>query len=238
MKKQFIATLFALTFVVAGCSDPKNKVIPSDMSKWDTDLKPAVEKLSEEEKKLFAGYVMRAKMGEVFGGKGVAEGTTIGQGIEQQKKWVQEQEAKEAEQRALKEKVEKERAALKQQINGAVTVAVVDLHLRKGSMESGDFEDKQIIKLALENKGQKDIAGIKGTIKFIDIFDKEVGSISFGYDDGIKAGATASWSGSRRYNQFLEEHKAIANLQPGKYRTVFEPEAIVYVDGTKIIMPE
>lgn len=233
MKNLFIATISILTIVLAGCGDPKGTVIPSDMSKWDTDLKPSIAKLSEEDKKLFAGYIMRAKMGEAFGGKGVTEGTTIGQGIEQQKKWMQEQEIKAAEQRALKEKIQKERVETTKKINDAVTIAVTDLHLEKER-----FEEKQIIKIALQNKGTQDITGVKGKIKFIDIFDKEVGSIAFSYDDGIKAGETATWSGARRYNQFIAEHKAIANLQEGKYKTIFEPEAIVYADGKKISISE
>lgn len=238
MKNLLIPLIIATSIFLVGCGDPKNKVIPTDQSKWDAELKPEIEKLTEEEKKLFGGYVMRAKLGEVFGGSGLQEGTTIGQGIEMQKKWLQEQEAKEAEQKALKQKVENERAAIAKQINDAVTIAVVDLFLQKGSFESGDLEDKQVIKLAIKNKTAKDITGVKGSIRFIDIFDKEVGNISFGYDEGISAGETATWTGSRRYNQFIEEHKAIANLQEGKYKIAFDPEAIVYADGTKILMPQ
>jgi hypothetical protein len=227
-----------LLVALCGCSDPKSKVIPTDMAKWDAELKPLVEKLSDEDKKLFAGYVARKKMGEVFGGGGLPEGTTVGQGIEDQKKWLGEQAAKEAEQLALKQKIERERAAITEAINAAVTVAVVGLSVRIGSFESGDYEDKQVIKLALENKSEKDIAGIKGRLKFINMFEKEVGSISFGYEDGIKAGQTASWTGERRYNKYIEEHKALANLQEGKYKAVFEPEAIVYADGKKLLMPK
>ena len=57
--------LFAAGILLA-CSKPTDTIIPSDMSKWDSELAPAINKLSEEDKKLATGYLMRAKMGELF----------------------------------------------------------------------------------------------------------------------------------------------------------------------------
>ena len=219
----------AFAFILAACSDPKSIVIPNDMSTWDKTLKPSIEKLTEDEKKLFLGYTMRAKMGEVFGGKGIEQGMTVGKAIEQQRAWIEEHKAKEAAEKALKAKLQAEQAALKKQIDDLVTITVLELSLQKDR-----FTDNQIIKLGLQNKGAKDLRGISGTVKFIDIFDKEVGAIHFSYDNGLKAGSTASWIGSRHYNQFLEAHKAIARLEEGKYKTVFEPEMLVFEDGTKM----
>ncbi|HRO67314.1 MAG TPA: hypothetical protein PL182_07110 [Pseudobdellovibrionaceae bacterium] len=66
------------------------------------------------------------------------------------------------------------------------------------------------------------------------MFDKEIGSIGFNFTNGIKSGATAKWDGSRHYNQFLPEHRALANLEEDKYTTRFQPEMIVFKDGTKL----
>ncbi|WP_068857462.1 hypothetical protein [Perlucidibaca aquatica] len=228
----------ALVLALTACSSPHDVVVPTDIAKWETELKPAIEDMSEEEKNLLAAYLMRIKMAEAFGAGSMKEGLTVGEALKQQKAWVEEQKAKEAEARALKERVEAERAALKKLVDQTLTVAVVGLELRGADYSSGTYSDSQIIKLALQNKGKKDIRGVKGEMKFIDIFDKEVGSITFGYDDGIPAGQTRSWTGSRDYNQFMDEHKAIANLEEGKYTTRFEPEVILFVDGTKLRTPE
>ncbi len=234
--KQLIVVLFALS--IAACSNPQDKVIPTDMSKWETDLKPSVEKLGEEDKKVFTAYLMRAKLGETFGGKKMPDGITIGKAIEEQKRWADEQAKREAEAKALKEKLEQERATLRKQVDEMLTVTVVQLKLEKGSFESGNIIDRQLIKLGFQNKGTKDIMGIKGEVKFIDIFDKEVASVLFSYDGGLKAGTSSTWTGSRNYNQFLQEHKALANLKEGKYKTRFEPEIIVFADGSKLVVKE
>lgn len=231
MKSNLLIVL--VTLALFGCSGPKDTVVPTDIAKWETELKSPIEKLTEEDKKLFLGFVMRAKLGEVFGGKGLEEGLTIGKAIEKQKAWIEEQGQKEAEAKLLKQKLEAERAALRKQVDDLLTVTVLKLKLVNES-----YSENQLIELGFQNKGQKDILGIKGTVKFIDIFDKEVGAVGFSYDDGLKAGASGTWKGSRRYNQFIESHKAVANLEEGKYKTRFEPEIIVFTDGTKLVIKD
>ena len=81
MPARFLSVI-AVAVLVAGCSKPTDTVIPSDMSKWDTELAPAVKKLSEDDRKLLTTFVMRAKMGQAFGkGEGVPFGMTVGEAI-------------------------------------------------------------------------------------------------------------------------------------------------------------
>lgn len=82
--KRTIALLFCIA-ALGGCSKPTDAVIPSDMATWDKELAPHLKKLSDEDREKVAGYLMRAKVGEVFGGKGMPPGTTIGQALEDQK---------------------------------------------------------------------------------------------------------------------------------------------------------
>lgn len=218
--------------ILTSCTDPKKTVIPADMSKWETDLKPSIEKLSEEDRALLTAYLMKAKLGEAFGGK-PEEGLTIGKAIENEKAWTLEQEKKDQEAKLLKEKLQKEQAQLQKQVDDMLTVTVLKLKLEKES-----FRTIQVIKLGFKNNGSKDISGIKGTVRFIDMFGKEVGSIAFSFTDGLKSGGTAKWSGSRHYNEFISEHRAIANLEEGKYKSRFKPEMIVFKDGSKLALPE
>lgn len=233
------ATLLVLSFsVLTGCSNPKSTVIPKDVSKWDTELKPAIEKLADEEKGLFAGYLMRAKLGEAFGGGGIPDGMTVGKAIETQKEWIAKTGSKDKESKALREKLEQERLVLRKQVDELLTVTVLSLKIEPADFQSGKPFDRQMLKLGFQNKGKKDILGVMGSVHFIDIFDKDIGSVSFKYDDGIKAGATATWSGGRRYNEFLPEHRAIAGLSKGKYMVKFEPEMVIFADGSKLEVKE
>ena len=180
---------------------------------------------------------MRAKMGEAFGGKGIPPGTTIGQAIEAQKKLVAEQKQKEAEAAALKAKLQKEIAEARRVIDEAVVVTVIKLWRSRKDFDAGRFSDAQAIKLGFQNKTTKGIAGVSGKMVFTDMFDKKISDVHFSFDDGIKAGGTATWTGSRRINQFDSEDRALANIAEGKYTAKFEPEMIVFVDGTKLRVP-
>ncbi len=84
---------FAILLLVAtvACSNPKNTKIPKDLSKIDT-LKPALSKLTEEERALFGSYMMTHLMGTAPGSAGssnpVPEGMTIGKAIKEQQAYL------------------------------------------------------------------------------------------------------------------------------------------------------
>lgn len=238
MRALALALSFAAVAFMAGCTKPTEVLIPSDMSKWDEELAPAVKKLSEEDRKAVAAYLARVKVGEVFGGGGVPMGTTVGDAIAQQKEWVTAQEKKAAEAKALKEKMEQERTALIGQIEKAVTVTLLSKQQRHSNYQVGRYSDEQVFVIGVQNNGEKDLVGVSGTIQFIDVFDNEVGSVSFGIDERIKPGASHRWTGSRDYNQFIKEHKAVWNLEEGKYTTRFMPKQLIFADGTKLEMPQ
>lgn len=222
----------ALSIAIAGCTKPTEAIIPTDVGKWDTDLAPHVQKLPEEDKKLISAYLVRVKLGEAFGKEGMPLGTTIADGIAAQKKWVADQEKKEAEERALKEKMEKEAAEARAVLDNTLTVALIKLGSRPKNYDVGRFSEQQEFSIAIQNKAQKEIRGVSGRIVFVDIFDKTLGSVVFDVTEKIAPGGTVRWDGVRDYNQFIPEHKAIWNLREGDYKTRFEPRAIVFSDGT------
>lgn len=165
-----------MSFVVAAallvaCSKPTDAVIPSDMSTWDKELAPQVKKLPDADRERLAAFLMRAKMGEAFGGKGIAPGMTIGQAIEAQSKWESEQAAKRAEEEALKKKLAAERAAAIEQLSKAVTVTLLAKRELPRNSEAGRYRDYQQFRIGAQNNTDKVIVGVAGEIKFIDVFD-------------------------------------------------------------------
>lgn len=253
MNKHRIVPLLTLCCALAlsACSKATDTVIPSDMSTWDKELAPVVKRLNEEEQKLFVAYVARAKIGEIFSKDkgGIPFGTTVGQAIEEQRKWQAEFEKKEAEakaarekqqaeEQALKAKLEAEQAAITKQINDAATVTLLSKRQLGSNFDARRYSDMQEFVIGVENRSDKELAGISGEIEFIDVFDKVVGVVNFRISERIKPGGTYKWTGSRDYNQFLDEHRAVWNLEEGKYTTRFTPSALVFTDGTKLSMPE
>lgn len=232
MKSTHLILVAALA--LSGCSGPKDASIPSDPAAWEKELSPHVKKLSEAEREKLAAYLVRVKLGETFGGAGMPPGTTIGQAIESQTKWQNEQAAKQAEEEALKKKLEQERAAEEKLINEAVVVALLEKRELPSDPRAGRFSRYQEFSIGAQNNSQKVISGVSGTLTFIDVFDKEVGQINFGISERIEPGKSTVWTGGRDYNQFADDQKAVWNLQEGKYKTRFIPEMVVFEDGSKL----
>ncbi len=66
-------------------------VIPSDLSgKQGEQFEKKISSLTEEEQGLVKNYIILSSFGERFGGKGVAQGTTVGEAIEISRKWASE----------------------------------------------------------------------------------------------------------------------------------------------------
>jgi len=233
MKKRAAVLLLGVATLL-GCAKPTETVIPSDTATWEKELAPVVQKLSEEDRKLLAGYLARAKIGEVFGGKGVPIGTTIGNGIEDQRRWLAERERKEAEAAALQEKLQGERARRAAELDKAVLVTLVSKRQVPRDFESRRYSDYQEFKVGVKNTSAKPIAGVSGSLEFIDIFDKKVGGVSFRITENLQPGGEVLWTGGRDYNQFIDHQKAVWNLEPGKFKTRFVPETIVFADGSKL----
>lgn len=237
MTKRLIP-FFAAMALIAGCSKPTETVIPSDMSQWDSVLAPAVKKLPEEDRKLLAAFVARAKTGELLGkGEGIPFGTTVGDAISLQKKWMDDQRIKAEEEKALKEKLAKEAEAARKLIGDSVTVALLSKSQRPRDFQAGRYEEQQIFVVGIENKTHKRIIGVSGEMTFIDIFDKKVGSMNFAASQEIRPGSTAQWTGVRSYNQFDTDQRALWNLEEGKYSVTFTPWEVIFEGGEKVSAP-
>lgn len=228
MKK--ILGILLLATILSGCSNPKSVVIPNNPNEWDT-IKPQVEKLNEDEKKLLTQYLMRKAMGSAFGGNGIQTGTTVGEAIKDQEKWLADKKAQEQAEAELKMKIE---AQKKQEIDKINKILTVALTKKEGHSSYGNDITNIGIELAFENKGDKDISGVKGIAHFNDMFDDKIQAVSLSYDDGVKAKSTAVYRGSLDYNQFMDKDIKLLNTDLNKLKFIFEPQVILFSDGSKV----
>lgn len=234
--RNFVATILCILSltITMSCSSARNITIPKDMSKWETELKPYIEKLSDEDKSLLAKYLMRAKLGEAFGGGSMQEGLTIGQAIEKQKEFEAEQAKKDLEAKLLKEKVEREKAELSKKVNEVLTVAYMGKSYVAADIYSGSYQDVILVEFAFENKGTKDISGFKGKAEFSDMFGDIVKSVNLNYDKNIPAGMAINWKGQLDFNQFMDADVKFRDMEKDKVKFVFLPEMVVFTDGSKL----
>lgn len=237
---RFWCALALSVLVLSACTKPADVVIPSDTAAWDKELAPVIKKLGADDQKLLQGYLMRVKLSESLsatlgkGFEGIPLGTTVGKAIEEQRQWVQEQALKAAQEKALKERLAQEARAARAALNDAVAVVLVLKQQVPAEPRAGRFSAQQRFSIGVTNRSTKTISGVSGTLRFVDRFDVEVGAVSFRMNEEIRPGFDATWDGVRDYNQFIREHKAVWNLSDGEYTTRFEPDVILFADGSRL----
>jgi hypothetical protein len=126
--KRIISTVLACLILTA-CNNVKNTPLPQDLDKMES-IKPALEKLTTQERELRADYIVRhtigAKMKALFGGTegpSIPKGMTIGKAIEEQRKFIADQKQEEQKQAALKAALQAKQEAAIKPVREAVTVS-------------------------------------------------------------------------------------------------------------------
>jgi len=238
MRLAIVVCLAILT--TSGCSDPRETVIPPNVDNWESDaqLKSAIEKLTDEEKKLVVAYVVRAKMGEVFGGDGIKEGLTIAEAISIQKQWQIEKQEEEKRRELLAAELEEKLLAALREMNQALTVTLLSLEYREKNYEANIYSDYFAIRIGFKNNTANDIAGAKGVVVLSDIFGDTIKRIRLSNDDGIKANSNSIWMGTMDYNQFQAVDNKLKTTDFDKLKFDWEPEVYIFSDGTRLTMPE
>jgi hypothetical protein len=244
MRKAVIITLTCLALVA--CDNVKNTHLPQDLEKMES-IKPAMEKLTPEEQELAGGYIIRhtigAKMNTIFGGAegpGIPEGMTLGKAIVEQRKFISDLKAEEQKQVALKVTLQAKREAALKPMREAVTITLVSKEIKPEYGYSRILMDEHfVVTFGYKNNTQKNISGVKGYISVRDLFGDELSGFAISNDTTIPAGQSITWTGSRTVKYAVGDNKdrKLSDLDDSKYKVVWEPQVIVFSDGSKMELP-
>ena len=214
--------IIGVSIFLFSCSSPLDKKFSEETAK--EDIEAIKSKLDSTELQLLAGSMIRLK----FQDKKL-EDMTYSEILEDGKKWKAEQEKIEAEQKALAEKAAKEEAEKFKRLNEAVVVSCYE----KGYAKY-DYEDYITYKFVIKNKSDKNIRAVKGGITFTNLFDDEISSLNFVYDQPIEAGKEVTWNATTDYNQFKDEDKTLKNKELKDLKVVWKPEKVMFEDGSSL----
>lgn len=237
-----IRMLILAALLATACADPRDTPLPREIEKMES-IKPALEKLTQEERDLVAGYMVRhtlgVKLGGLFGIKAdpIPEGMTLRKAIAEQREFIASKNAEEATAKAASEKAEATRKALAQQFAQVVEVRLAKVELHEASFRDHDVKDLLRLEIDVNNKSGKAITGIKGLLTVRDAFGDKVMERNLKTDTNIPAGATKRLQLSRDYSKFDTQDRKEAVIDASKTSSEFAPEVVLFGDGTKFEAP-
>lgn len=219
-----ILIMLLMPLILISCSSTVDrKYSPETVQE---DIKLLREELSEDDMKALAA----ALFGKAFSGGNPEDVNLTYRQLIKEGKAVQAKAAEQAlEEQQLAEKARREEAERTAKLSAALTVSCFE----KGYYEHS-YQKYISYKFAIQNKSDRDIRAIKGVITYTDIFDEEIKSLNFTYDQPIAAGATAKYSATTDYNQFIDSDVALKNKDLKDLTVVWIPEKIIFADGSTL----
>lgn len=217
MKKTLL--LIGLAALLFSCSSPLDRKFDEKTAK--EDFEAIKSKIDSTDLNLIVGSMIRLK----FQDKKIEE-MTYREILEDGKKWKLEQDKIGAEQKALAEKATKEEAERLKRLTEAVLVTC----FKKGYSEV-DYQDYITYKFVIQNKSAKNIRAVKGRITFTNLFDEEIKTLDFVYDQPILAGKQVNWDATTDYNQYMDGDQILKSKNLKDLKVVWKPEKIIFEDG-------
>lgn len=108
------------------------------------------------------------------------------------------------------------------------------LLLKDKSYDHDAFREYIGLELLISNKSAIDIKGIKGEIKFYDLFGDLLKRAEIKCDSSIAAGKELSFYARIDYNYLIDNDLKFFQMDYSKFTTQFIPREIIFADGKKI----
>lgn len=219
MKSKFLLGLAlpCLIVIVSCSSSPLDRQYSVASLKKDVQAIKASGELEEGDEALLGRAVMQSMFA-----KEAFEGRTYREILEEARK---ARDAEAAEDRAKAAKAE----ARAERLGKVLSVRLAD----KG-YEQRRYEDFITYEFAFENKTGMPIKAFKGRMAFYDLFDEQITTLNLTYDEGLKPQEKKAYYATTDYNQFSDEDKALRGKTLDQMKVVWEPESILFEDGTKL----
>lgn len=220
-KRLVIISTVLLSLAFAACSDLDKSYNKETVKE---DLEAIKEELDSADRKILGSALIRMALSE-----GGIEDKTYAEILDQGREWEKERLEREEEAKRLADEAAAEEAERVKALTNAVMVTVFDKGFTKHN-----YDDYITYKFAIQNKSDKNIRAIKGSVVFNNIFDEKIKQLDFVYDKPIKAKSKAVWDATSDYNQFMDSDKALKAKALKDLKIVWVPEKIIFEDGTTL----
>jgi hypothetical protein len=232
MKRLLIAVSFGiivLTFVKCGKDPRQVRITEKNRDTFLRDIE-GMKGLTVEEVGLLMAAQMSDGVRKAFGGEDRrVVGKTVGELLVELKREAADREVESKKQERLVADARAKEEARVSELRKAITLTVVS----KGFQEA-EYEKYITIRVAYENTSGKDIRAFQGKIQFTDLFGKEIYESGLTISRSVKSGEKTIWNGNIKYNQFMDDQKALRFSELSDMKVAWKPSGILFVDGTRI----
>ena len=236
MRSTHVVLLGAVLVSTLACSsDPRQfRITAKNEDTFIEEIK-GMTGLTVEESALLHAYLIRTSMAHAFGGeKPSRTGKTVGDLIDEQRKWSAKQKQDEDEATQLATAAREKRAAQLAAVAGVLTLTVYEKGFLGSDYQSDRYDDQITLKCVYKNTSEKDIRAFTGTLAFTDLFDKEISSHTLTVSDPVTSGESGKWSGYIKYNQFVGHMTQLRNADLKDLKTKWTTESVLFADGSAL----
>lgn len=230
MKRWNLLLLGAVLCVCSSCSNIKHKKVTDENKDKIMGEISTSKDLTAEERQLLAGYMFRQNLSTVFqGGKpSMPTGKTIGEMIDEQRKWVADTSEAEKAEKEKDEKLAAEIAAKEAALREYVTVTLYSLKESDAGFMRG-FDAVIAYKA-----GSRDIRAFQGELVLSDVLGNSMGGIPVKVLKPLKAND----SGTTNYgNYYMSSFSDLRGKRLEDIKTHWKPTKIILADSTELSVP-
>lgn len=216
--------------LLASCSGVYDVQVPFGEGSAD-ELAKVAEDLSPEQLSDLDDWRRRVAVQSVIDSDPVPS-VTVREALEQQSKWKADVSRAEVERAAAEEAEKAERAKRIEILNAAVDVLLVSKEYIPPDYERMSADDWINIGCVVSNKTEKEVAGVKGSLKIVDMFGGEIFTSVLSIEEVIPPLGKVKWMGALDYNQFNKEHQRLRAADLRKIKSFWSAEQIIFSDGS------
>jgi hypothetical protein len=226
---------FVVVATLAACTQAKDTVIPTDVSKWDTDLAPAVANLQGTDRQLAVAYLDRTKSAASFSGQAVPTAMTLSKAIDEQKAYDQSQIQQRQASRNQQESLDQRRKDAEQQAAEVFGVKLTDKEIILSDVSGGNRPDEVAFTFELSNQGSKDLSNIEGSLLVSDnFFGTELKTTPLNYRQTIPVGGVQTYRVSIPLSPSAISDQRVRNTDLAQMKVTFTPSLVQFADGSKL----
>jgi len=227
------ASLLTLAFLVtAGCaSDPKRIRLTDDPMDVQLAALRTRKGLTVDETRLLYGYFARTRFELVEGPPPRFAGLTVGELIEEQRGWEQshadliaEGQHRDSDWKARVDRMVRE-------MDSAVAVRIVDVSDPKTQDSAVGHRRSVVVRLAIENVGTRTVTDVQGSVRFVDVYDRELFDCTVALKEELPPGESVERLLQLECAPAIKQETRIRQVRLQDTKTSWEPRMILFEDG-------